>query len=217
MELRGFTQSSLARAVGLAQPSINRLLQGDVQHPRFLPEIANALQTTIEYLRGETDNPDPGVRFDGQHASPQYAGDVVDPEQVDIDSIDFAYGMGGAFLDSDSVEIEKKSFPLSWVREFTDSPPHMLAFARGMGDSMAPTIHDRDIVLIDRSQTDWLDNLGDRIWVIVFGGVGMIKRLRPMPDGSVKIMSDNPVISDEVATDGELFVIGRVCGKSGRL
>jgi len=38
----------------------------------------------------------------------------------------------------------------------------------------------------------------------------MIKRLRPMPDGTVRIMSDNPQVSDEIATDGDLTIIGRV-------
>lgn len=40
--------------------------------------------------------------------------------------------------------------------------------------------------------------------------IGMIKRLRPMPDRSVKILSDNPSVPPETATDGELHVLGRV-------
>ena len=73
---------------------------------------------------------------------------------------------------------------------------------------MYPTIHDRDGIIADRSRRR-IDQ-GDRIWAIVFGGFGMIKRLRPMPDGTVRIMSDNPQVSDEIATDGDLTIIGRV-------
>ena len=43
----------------------------------------------------------------------------------------------------------------------------------------------RDIVLIDRRQDS--PRIADLIWAFAFGEIGMIKRLRPMPDGSVKI------------------------------
>lgn len=33
---------------------------------------------------------------------------------------------------------------------------------------------------------------------------------RPMPDGSVKILSDNDRVPPEIAVDGEMHVIGRV-------
>jgi phage repressor protein C with HTH and peptisase S24 domain len=45
---------------------------------------------------------------------------------------------------------------------------------------------------------------------MMFGEVGMVKRLRPRPDGSVVIVSDNKDVADDRATDGDLHVIGRV-------
>jgi phage repressor protein C with HTH and peptisase S24 domain len=39
-----------------------------------------------------------------------------------------------------------------------------------------------------------------------------IKRVRAMPDGSYKLMADNPQVREETAVDGEMFVIGRVVG-----
>ena len=71
-----------------------------------------------------------------------------------------------------------------------------------------PTIGPSDLVLIDRGQDNL--NINDRIWACALGEIGMIKRLRPMPDGSVKILSDNPAVPPEVAHDGELHIIGRV-------
>ena len=73
---------------------------------------------------------------------------------------------------------------------------------------MESTIHESDIVLIDRRQDS--PRIADLIWAFAFGEIGMIKRLRPMPDGSVKILSDNPAVPPEVAHDGELHIIGRV-------
>jgi len=141
----------------------------------------------------------------------------LDEDEVEIDSIDLAYGMGGTFLDTEDIEVEKAKFSRAWLRQFSHSPPEMLFSTQGAGDSMMPTIHDRDVVIVDRSQRALADNMGDKVWAIVFGGVGMFKRLRPMPDGTVKIMSDNQLIPHETASDGELFLVGRVVAKVSRL
>lgn len=210
MEKAGLNQSELASKVGVKQPSIGRLLSGETKTTRALDLIAFALAVSPSYLKGETDDPSANV-------SPLLP--YIDPSEdaAEIDSINLAYGMGGAYLDSDTVETEKMRFPIAWLRQFTDSPPHLLTMAYGIGDSMEPTISDGDSVLIDRGQASLKDSTGERIWAAVFGGVGVIKRLRPMPNGTVKIMSDNPLVSDDIASDGELFIIGRVVGKSGRL
>lgn len=134
-----------------------------------------------------------------------------DDDVVAIDNIDLSFGLGGTFLDSDTVEVEKIAFSQSWLRQFTNAPPHLLFSTRGLGNSMEPTINDRDVVIVDKSVTRLDQSPGEKYWAVSFGGVGMIKRLRPMPDGTVKILSDNQLVSPEVASDGELFIIGRVC------
>lgn len=130
---------------------------------------------------------------------------------VEIDMLDLSYGMGASFVDYEpgALDVEKAQFSDAWLRKFTQAPARLLFTAIGTGDSMMPTIHDQDLVIVDRS-ADYETSMGDKIWAIVFGGVGMIKRLRPMPDGTVKIMSDNLQVRDEVASDGDLFVVGRV-------
>jgi phage repressor protein C with HTH and peptisase S24 domain len=55
---------------------------------------------------------------------------------------------------------------------------------------MMPTILDGDLVIIDRAQNT--PKQQDRIWALTYGGWGMIKRLRSLPDGSLQINSDNP-------------------------
>lgn len=73
---------------------------------------------------------------------------------------------------------------------------------------MEPKINDGDLILIDRSQTTTA--FGDLYWAIAYGQTAMVKRLRPMADGSVKILSDNQNVPPEIAYDGELSVFGRV-------
>ena len=80
---------------------------------------------------------------------------------------------------------------------------------------MEPTIRSGELIVIDRSQ----DNLrfGDGIWAVAWGDIGMIKRLRPLPDGTVEIHSDNPQVRPGLASDGELHIIGRVIAVVRRL
>lgn len=133
-----------------------------------------------------------------------------DPDLVEIDMINTAYGLGGTFIEHEAIEVEKVKFSRSWLRLFTQSSPELLFTTDGLGDSMQPTISDHDIIIGDRGQTRLESVKGDKIWACVFGGVGMIKRLRPLPDGTVRIMSDNQLVRDEFATDGDLHIVGRV-------
>jgi len=132
------------------------------------------------------------------------------PDMVPIAAIDLNFGLGAAFMDSEIVEhaADTMLFPRDWLRSITSSSPDRLYWARGVGNSMEPTIGDGDVILIDRSAVG--STFGDLYWAIAFGQTGMVKRLRPMPDGSVKILSDNPNVPAEVAHDGELHVFGRV-------
>ena len=209
MEAKGFNQSELARRVEISSSMINKLLKGQSRNSAHIYDIARVLSVSPEYLSGdaqeggETDDPS----RDAVTALPAVPPEP-DPDLVEIDSIDLAYGMGGSFLDTDDIEIEKATFSRKWLRQFTKSPPHLLCSTRGIGDSMMPTIHDQDVVIIDRSQTSL--EMGDKIWAVVFAGLGMIKRLRALPDGTMRISSDNQLVRDEIAGDGELFVVGRV-------
>lgn len=208
MDAIGIDQSELARRVGCSSAAINQIVNDKTQNSRFLPRIASRLGVSTQYLLGLTDVP---IGDDSENANTDDGRALATQghDDVEIDSIDLAYGMGGAFLDSEA-EVEKVRFSRAWLRQFTDTAPVHLFSTQGIGDSMMPTILDRDIVIIDRSQNSMVDQMGEKIWAIVFGGVGMIKRLRPLPDGTIKIMSDNQLVRDELATDGDLFIVGRV-------
>jgi phage repressor protein C with HTH and peptisase S24 domain len=73
---------------------------------------------------------------------------------------------------------------------------------------MVPTLLDRDLVIIDTAQK--MITQQDRIWCLSYGDLGMIKRVRKLPDGGYQINSDNPSVTPITAYDGELNVIGRV-------
>lgn len=58
MDKMGLTQSELARRVGVAQPTIYKLLNSAKKGSTKLHLIARELRTTPAYLSGETDDPD---------------------------------------------------------------------------------------------------------------------------------------------------------------
>jgi phage repressor protein C with HTH and peptisase S24 domain len=130
---------------------------------------------------------------------------MLTPDQVEIDMIDLVSAWSN-FRRSGLHRGGKVGFSRKWLRQFTHAPSQL--FDQGIGDSDDATILDHDIVVVDR--TDQRPQFGDKIWAIIFGGMAMIKRLRKLPDGSMQISSDNQLVRDAHAIDGELQIIGRV-------
>lgn len=231
----GVSQDDLADSVGATQSAISQILTGKTTNSRLMPKLAGALSVNLNWLLGITDEMidmfdaegDP-IRED--QLSAMIAGHIpinlAKPDQIDhkrsrirevgttddrvmeIPVLDLAYGMGGTYLEEVTPDARFEPFPKSFIRRYTKARAEDLFVADGLGDSMAPTIGSNDQMLIDRS----IDTVrvADQIWAFSFGGVGMVKRLRPRPDGSVAILSDNPNVPEDRAVDGELFVIGRV-------
>lgn len=140
--------------------------------------------------------------------------DFEAPDLVPVREIDLSYGMGATYLDVPVTE-EVHHFPRAWLRRYTRSAPDKLFFAQGIGDSMEPTLHDSDLLLIDTAQRQLTS--ADRIWVLTYADCGMIKRLRPVPNGGVEVWSDKKEVSPFTAYDGEIEIIGRVVAVQRKL
>lgn len=129
-------------------------------------------------------------------------------ETVEIVKLDLAFSMGlGANVD-DYVEEERVSFDLGYVRSFTRTAPDMLRIAQGVGDSMHPTLNSADLVWIDTTQRTL--NQADRIWAVSINGAAAIKRLRPVNEGRILVVSDNPAVDNYEVGSEELRIGGRV-------
>lgn len=131
-------------------------------------------------------------------------------EAVEIIQLDLSLPMGPGATVDDYIEEEPRLFDLAYIRSFTRTPPSRLRLARGVGDSMFPTLLSNDLVWIDSTQTQL--NQSDRIWAVSINGGAAIKRLRPLKGGGVMVMSDNPGPgheSYEVGRD-EIMIGGRV-------
>lgn len=208
MEAEGLNQSQLADAIGMRQPSIGRLLSGDTRQTKSILELARALNTTPEYLTGDSDEPEPNQgaadrRLAFRHADPARSTDLIELPEYDV-----SYGLGATYIHDVPVTERRHSFSREWIRQFTKSPFDKLFWARGIGHSMAPLLLDSDTVLIDTEQRT--PRVDGKIWAIDMHGMGSIKALRAGPNGSMQIISISPDWPNEVAHDGEMQVVGRV-------
>jgi transcriptional regulator with XRE-family HTH domain len=208
----GLTPAALAREAGVAVTTINRPYSGTSQHRLSQPTL-DKLRNRFpdfpgwpEYL-GQTDASLSDRRLEFRHEG-------GNDDTVQLDQIDLRYGLGGTYADG-HVEVERRPFSREWLRSITSTPPRHLFWAIGDGDSMEPTIRSGEVILIDRSQDT--PRLDDGIWAVVHGEIGMIKRLRHLPGGSVELHSDNQYVRPQTAVDGELHIVGRVIAVVRRL
>lgn len=202
MKERGYGQSALARAVGISQASIWKLIHEPAQGSKHLHKIAHLLGTTPAYLMGETDDLSAGAL---PVPTPENLAEQLNVVQVR--ELDLALGMGATYLDVPVTETSRM-FDRGWLRAYTHSSPENLMFAQGVGDSMEPTIRDSDLLLIDCSQKSV--TVASKFWAIAYANCGSIRRLEPLPDGGVEMLADNPLAPNRTAYDGEMHVLGRV-------
>lgn len=142
--------------------------------------------------------------------------DLPEGEFVMVPRLDVHLSAGGG---RDQVEIElvkenPQAFRAEWIR-LMRFKPNKLAAMRASGDSMEPTIHDGDSLLIDTSQTNVVDG---KVYALWYDGGERVKRLFRLPGGGLRIKSDNPAFDlMELGPDyaGHVRIIGRVVHRSG--
>jgi phage repressor protein C with HTH and peptisase S24 domain len=129
-------------------------------------------------------------------------------ETVEIIRLDLSLPMGQGATVDDYIEEEPVVFDLGYIRAFSRTPPARLRIARGVGDSMMPTLLPGDAVWIDSTQRHL--NQSDKVWAVSINGGAAIKRLRPLRDGKVLVISDNKTIGDYEVDAEEIMIGGRV-------
>jgi phage repressor protein C with HTH and peptisase S24 domain len=205
LEAKGWSQPQLARRVGVSQQTIWKLVNGASNTSKHLRQIAKELDTSEEYLLGETDDPEPvfvqGLTIEGPR------GDQAE-NAVMIPQLEIGYSMGGGSVFSDYTQTAMVPFPREWLRPMIGGTFSDLFVARGEGDSMMPTLLDGDLCIIDTAQKSIRQQ--DRLWCLSYGDLGMIKRVRLQPDGGALVISDNPAVENFTAYDSEMHTIGRV-------
>lgn len=203
-EFAGLTPSKLATEAGLAATTILRPYNGTATSRLSAPTLQKLQERFPEFTAWS----DFGVIVP-PNPNPEVRGDVVELREIDLQ-----YGMGATYLDV-PVTTEMRTFSREWLRGITKSPPEVLFWASGDGDSMEPTIRAGETFLIDTSQRT--PRMNDGIWALALGEIGMVKRLSFQGGGYIELHSDNQLVRPMSVSEDELHIIGRVIAVVKRL
>lgn len=197
------SQTELARHSGVSQATIAKLENGTTSGSSQIHRIARILQTTAEYLTGETDDPSVGAL---PAPTPQTIAEQLGMTLIPEIDLHFALG-GGSFVEG-PVTTTMVPYRTDWLNRITRGLPVDIFLTQGDGDSMIPTILDGDDVIVNRAERTITKQ--DKIWAVGYGDFVAIKRVRRLANGTYQLMSDNPVVTPIEAIEDELRVIGRV-------
>lgn len=101
-------------------------------------------------------------------------------------------------------------FDQNWLRRLTASKASSLSIIGVLGDSMEPTLHDGDEVMIDLG--DGQARLRDGIYVLRMDDMLSVKRIAIEPQGKrVSVLSDNPTYPSWRGLEKRMLnIVGRV-------
>lgn len=205
LEALGLSQRVLADALGIEENKVSKVKGGTRQFQGA--EVLKAHR----WLDAQEKQVGDSARHSDQ--LPTITADAG--ETVEIIQLDLSLPMGAGATVDDYIEEEPRVFDLAYIRGFTRTEPSRLRLARGVGDSMWPTLQSYDQVWIDSTQR--VLNQSDRVWAVSINGGAAIKRLRALKGGRVLVISDNPgpghenyeVDADEIMIGGRVIRFAR--------
>lgn len=204
MSNAGVTQGGLAKSVGMAQSSVNKLLNGG-QSSRKSVQIAKALGVNPEWLSSGD-----GEMFNAGGSTPSISVQNTDFYRVDVLDVQASAG-SGTYISNDFVEkIRAIEYTTEQARSlFNGRSQDAVKVITVRGDSMEGTINPGDEIFVDIS-INCFD--GDGVYVFVYGKTLHVKRLQMQKD-RLAVISDNdkykPWYVDEHEEDN-LHVMAKV-------
>lgn len=193
----------LAQRTGLSTRSIYDYLNGTTKpRSKNLISIANAAGVSIHWLATGEGEMRAGLSVG--ETKPNY-----DDEFVMIPPYGEGTGTEGGAERIDVKTKDRLAFKRSWLKQ-QGLRPDKLALLTVRGDSMEPTLHQSDTVLIDISQIEIKD---DAIYALRVDEQVILKRVQRLIDGGLCIRSDNPAYQQQCIAKEELpllHIVGRV-------
>ena len=202
MNEKGISQAELARLIGIKQPSVFKILNGETRNPKKILEIATVLNVDPHWLKTGEGDPDPSYRI-VEVSEPQ------NPNTVRIDILDVEASAGnGAYLSPTEQGLLSQEFDLTFFRQqFGRADAKHLKLITVKGDSMAPTLESGDLLYVDISENYFA---ADGLYVFTFDGQTFVKRLQKVGK-EMLVISDNPTYKEWTFTqDDDVFIHGRV-------
>lgn len=190
----------LSRESGVARATLDDYARRGITRAATAGRIADALGVTLDWLIAG--------RGDDAAALPSPESDEMIAVQMD----GAAMSAGGGSLETEGQYQADWMFPRAWITSKFGNPDK-LRLLPVRGDSMTPTLNDRDWAMLDRSQT----RLSDGIFAILLDGELLVKRIQ-LGGREIRIISDNaayePIVVPKDEVDERIVVRGRIVWSS---
>src|SRR5580704_3391567 len=184
---------TLATAVGVSDNAIYKWLSGRGQPSvANLVALARAARVSVEWLAT-------GIEPTQGTQAVEHGDFVFMPRN----SIRFSSGRDG-ILRSEQV-VDSIAFRADWVKRTLHTESRDLMLIEVIGDSMAPTVKDSDLILANLAEPRFQQ---DGIYLLRHDGGLAVKRIQRHPDGKLLVRSDNPKYEAMVVSN--VKIIGRV-------
>ncbi|MFT8234704.1 helix-turn-helix domain-containing protein [Pseudomonas putida CSV86] len=239
--LLGLTQDKIANELGdgVTQGAVSHFMNGrtalsmkaaavfarmlQVPVSAFSPTLAEQIESISGSLAPsqETDSDNPTAREAANTPFP--GGDEAERSLDDRYAFIPQYdAKAAAGLGSENPHVEVRAtlaFKREWLRVKGANPKNLIVIY-AEGESMWPTISDRDVLLVDRSRVDPIDG---HVFVLAHGDKAIVKRLVRTAFGGWTIRSDNEDKNDypdrffSRSDANEHRIIGQVIWRGGDL
>ncbi|MGH7925658.1 MAG: XRE family transcriptional regulator [Candidatus Binatus sp.] len=194
---------ALATAVGVSDNAIYKWLSGRGQPSvANLVALARAGRVSVEWLATGAESAQSAQSV----ARAVEQGDFI---FMPRNRIRFSSGSEG-MLRSEQV-VDSIAMRAEWVKRTLKTDPRDLILIEVVGDSMAPTVEESDLILANLAEPRFRQ---DGIYLLRHDGGLAVKRIQRRPDGKLLVRSDNPKYQAIVVSS--VKIIGRVIWIGGR-
>ncbi|SFU79554.1 Phage repressor protein C, contains Cro/C1-type HTH and peptisase s24 domains [Pseudoduganella namucuonensis] len=218
MKAAGFeSQSALARASGVPQPTINRILNGVGKkgpEAHTLVQLASACNVTFEWLHEGIGQRERGA---AAAAPASFSQVVVAPEddtrfyQIQKVRLRLSAGISGFAVEPETYDGSTVSVPRHWA-DRNGYIPERLIGVKVRGESMEPSLYEDDLVIINTADNKPVDGA---VFAVNYEGEPVVKRMS-RDAGQWWLTSDNPdqrKYHRKVCRGNDCIIIGRVVRK----
>lgn len=221
-EALGLSQQALADKTGIALRSQQNYEKGDRSpDSEYLAKLAALGANVLYILTGE-----PGATASKAHAPAMAPAVSISGEDggmpdwsayIQVPHYDVRASAGNGSVVHEENVVDHLVFKRDWVMRSMGLDPRRLALIDVRGDSMAPTINDGDLILLDTREGQ---QTTEGIYAINLAGGLLVKRLRLRLSGAVEVISDNERYGTETISGdqlAQLHIVGRVVWQGRRI
>lgn len=196
----GLTQTEFGKRIGMTMQGIQKWEKGKSKPQQStIKALISTFNVNPDWLLNGT-----GEMFIGDASRQQEVSDIISiPYYPEVSA---AAGSGALVYDENTVKNIKISSAIINIKT-----GDKVCFINATGNSMQPVIDDRDLLLVDLTHKDFID---EGIYVVRLENTLLVKRLQKIPNGIV-LISDNPqyapiTLNSDNFNENDAAIIGKV-------